>query len=204
VGLLVITSPFLPLLGAQGLSINYRCGDAEVRRRIGWIYIGPTIGFIAAGTFFFLMMFGAIVFAGSHGEPAQMFGIDVWRLLIVATFDFVPLVVGAFLLGLSFSIFYNGAVDPRLAIRRGAAIGFCGIVLSGLFVAFESLVQSQVEGSRWPSSGAGQNAMAAGARWRAIVFRGRCAAVVERAASVAADERYDGRCSELGLERARA
>ena len=68
----------------------------------------------------------------------------MWRLVLVGTFDFVPFVIGAFLFGLTFAMFYNGAVDPRLAIRRGAAIGFLGIVLSTLFVAFESLIQSQV------------------------------------------------------------
>jgi len=143
-GGLTIISPFLPLLGAQGLTINYRSGSTEDRRRIGWIYLGPTIGLVVASVFFFLMLFGAVAFRGAQGEPARLFGIDMWRLVLVGTFDFVPFVIGAFLFGLTFAMFYNGAVDPRLAIRRGAAIGFLGIVLSTLFVAFESLIQSQV------------------------------------------------------------
>lgn len=165
--LLTTAAPFLTILGSHGLEINYHCGDDDDRRRIGWIWLGPALGFIVASVFFWLTMLGAVFFHGPHGEPARWFGIDVWLLFLSSLFLFVPLTIGAFLLGLAFSIFYNGAIDPRLTIRRGALIGFGGIVFSGLFVGFESLIQSQVVLHLGLS--AQTNAMAAGVL-AAVVF----------------------------------
>ena len=142
--IIVVVAPLLPMLAFDNLYVNYRYGSSEDRRRIGWMVLGPMFGFIAAAAIWWSLGLVAIAsIAGGRdfvllGMPLPSLALEVGTLLVF------PVVVASFLLGLALSIFYHGSLDPRLALRRGALVALCGVLLTGLFVAVEGAVTSQV------------------------------------------------------------
>ncbi len=141
VQMFAVIGGFLPLLGFGGLQVNYRYGDADDRRRIAWIYLGPAIGFFVGSLVYWLM--GLAMFAVFTGHQLTVAGLEIPALWVASMLLFMPFVTLCFLCGLGFSIFYRGALSPRLAIRRGAVITLCGLLLTALFVVVEGAITSQ-------------------------------------------------------------
>ncbi len=142
--IVVVAAPLLPMLAFENLHVNYRYGSGEDRRRIGWMVLGPLFGFIAA-TAIWGSLFLAAIASILGGRDFFLFGMALPSLALeVGTLLVFPVVVTSFLLGLALSIFYHGSLDPRLALRRGALVALCGVLLTGLFVAVEGAVTSQV------------------------------------------------------------
>jgi hypothetical protein len=139
--MLALPSVFIPFVGAGSLHANYRFGSDEDRRRIGWIYLGPTFGFILASVVYFGLMLWFL--ASSSYEP-RVFSVPVPALWLASTMLFFPALIASFVLGLAFAIFYRGSLNPRLMIRRGAVVALSGLLLTALFVSVEGLVSSQI------------------------------------------------------------
>jgi hypothetical protein len=133
---------FVPMFAASGLQANYRFGSDEDRRRIGWIYLGPVFGFIVGSSVYWVLMLWFLVRADA--ETTLLFGMTVPALWIASTLLFVPVLIASFVLGLAFAIFYQGSINPRLMIRRGTVAALSGVLLTGLFVAMEGVVTSQI------------------------------------------------------------
>lgn len=136
--------PFVLLLMAfDWLNIKYRTGGIEDRRRIGWIYLGPFIGFLVVESGFFFPMLATIFLPGASNDPHwRIFGLSLMELWLVCTFLFAPLLTASFLLGVAVSVFYSGTIDPKLAIRRSLMVGLSAILLTVVFVALENLLSS--------------------------------------------------------------
>ena len=142
VGMVPLVGVFVPMLGFSALQVNYRFGSDEDRRRISWIYFGSVAGFSLVSTVYWVLCLALVPALGGDGQ--RLFGLDLPALWVASMFVFVPVVVATFLAGLAVAIFQRGALDARLAIRRGAVIALCGVVLTVLFVVVEGAVTSQV------------------------------------------------------------
>src|SRR5690606_34652498 len=127
------------------LSLKYRHGDDDDRRRIGWIYLCPSVGMLVAA-FWILLGPAAWLFAPGafEGGGPHPFGLAVPQLWLVGLYCLAPMLVAAFLLGLACSVFYSGTLDPRLAMRRSLVAGTCGLSLTALFVFIENVVTAQI------------------------------------------------------------
>lgn len=134
----------LPGSALHALQVNYLFGGSTERRQIGWIYLGPVAGFVL-----FVLLYCGLALAGFAalrfgGEHPKLFGVELFALWVSSAMLFLPVMVAAFLIGLGFAVLYRGAIDSRLAIRRGAVIALCGVLLTALFVAIEGMITSQV------------------------------------------------------------
>jgi class 3 adenylate cyclase len=139
---LSIGSILVPSLAIAGLSANYHHGSEDARRRIGWIWIGPVLGMaIGMGTWLVLLFAIAI---GADDAAAHVLGVPAAALVIAMLLMLYPFVTACFVLGLAVAIFHGGSLDPRLAVRRGAVLTLCGVLLTAAFVAIEGALTSQL------------------------------------------------------------
>ena len=129
----------------EWLSLKYRHGSDDDRRRIGWIYLCPSLGVLAVAAWLLLgpaaWLFFPAAFDGGGPFP---FGLSVPQLWMIGLYCLAPVLLASFLLGLACSMFYSGSLDPRLAMRRSLVAGACGLSLTALFVFIENLVTAQV------------------------------------------------------------
>jgi hypothetical protein len=133
-----------PTMTFEWLRAKYRSADAADRRRIGWIYLGPMLGAIGTGLWF---ASGPVLLVFAHGtatDTLPLFGIDLRQAWLMGAYCLLPALIASFLLGLAFSVFYRGALDPRLIVHRSLLAGACGLALTVFFVAAENLVSSQI------------------------------------------------------------
>lgn len=129
-------APFLPalsggLLGWYALwaavlafRVNYVQSDPVDRRRMLWVLQGMLA--FGAGMFFL----GSVALANDVSGAAPLQG--VFDALVR-----VPMLL--LLLFLAMAVFYDGALDPRLAIRRTTVYGALGPLLVILFAGLENL-----------------------------------------------------------------
>jgi len=159
------------------LQAKYATGSAEDRRRIGWIHLGPAAGFAATA----IALFGLLAASAIVGSDAPvLFGAPLVAWCVVSWFCVVPVLVGCFLLGLAFSMFYAGSLDPRLAMRRSLLAGLSGASLTLAFVILENLASSALAAR---SGLSGQTSVLAAGTVAALVFaplRSRLDAIVGR------------------------
>lgn len=132
----------LPLAGFGGISINYQFGDDDARRRIGWLYLLPTFVF-AVGA---VAWVGGMVLSLLRGFDGsiQIAGMSADALALAGALLFFPVIVAAFLLSVALAVFYQGSLDPRLALRKGTAVALLGVMLTMLFVALEGAASAQI------------------------------------------------------------
>jgi hypothetical protein len=174
--------------GVRHLRIRYRTSGPADRRRILWVVQG-----------FFLAMWA--IFIGIAGLlPAALAAAAeapwIWPTLPVLAIAAAPLVITVFL---AIAIFYDGAIDPALVIRRTALYGAFGVVLTFLFAGVENLASSAI-GARlgvpegWAGwIGAGTVALVFGfARDGLSRLLGRIVGPVTRSGSVESRLRTDG------------
>ena len=100
--------------------------------RIHWIFGGVTTAFIAWA------VLGILPFA-----LGPLLGDLGWGLYMAASLGIAPfaMLIG----GLGFAVLYQGAIDPRLAIRKTTVYGALGILSIILFGVIESLVSELLE-----------------------------------------------------------
>lgn len=133
----------LAMLAAfQGLQYHHREAIADDRARIDWIY--GTL--LVAGMIFLAiapLWWGAlaVLVPSMEGSLLSMPGVV---MLLGPTAIGAELFLLAFVVSLALSIFYRGAVDPRLAMRRISVFGLMSLVVAVLFVLLERAVAMKI------------------------------------------------------------
>ena len=141
-GLVILAPIFAWEVATNSLQMHAESMLAEDRRKIDWIKSTLLIGGVLVITLhlggtalsFFLMNFLAnrdIFIPGG----ILMFG---------PFFAAIQLLVLAFVVALALSIFYRGAIDPRLAARKITVFGVLGLAVAFLFVLFERTVAMKI------------------------------------------------------------
>lgn len=132
----------VPIAGFVGIGINYEFGDDDARRRIGWLYSLPTLTFVTCSVAWFTAMFLLLLlgFDGVYGIA----GMPAEALWLASSLLFFPVIVAALLLSIALAVFYQGSLDPRLALRKGSVVALLGVLLTALFVAVEGAASAQI------------------------------------------------------------
>lgn len=103
--------------------------------RVRWISGGATTAFLAWA------VLGTLPFALTPLLGDVGWGLYVALALGIAPFAMLALLIG----GLGLAVFYQGAIDPRLAIRKTTVYGALGVLFIVLFAVVESLVSEVLE-----------------------------------------------------------
>jgi hypothetical protein len=113
------------VLSVSNLRVAYRAAAPDGRRRMFWVFEGllaTVVIFAVASALRLIQMIGG-------GTTGKFFTVS----MIVA---FLVLVVC-----LTIAMFFSGALDPALTIKRTAVYGLLGVALVFVFVAVENTVQ---------------------------------------------------------------
>lgn len=130
-----MTVPMFPLIFAFYVTkTNARLGLPEDRRAVEWIYWSVML----AGMLFGLSFVGSMAWAltGDIGGSLKAF---IYTAILGPVLVTLTLIIA-----LAMSVFYRGAVDPALMVRRTALYSVLGVLLTALFVAMEGALSSQV------------------------------------------------------------
>jgi hypothetical protein len=104
------------------------------RRRIEWIAFVPTATALALLALLYPLLIGHWLFAtrGSlnWAHVATLFSAPIMALVVLGA--------------LAMSMFYRGAIDPALMLRRSALYSLLGVVLTTLFVAVEGAMSNEL------------------------------------------------------------
>ena len=112
------------------LRIGFGTGSEEGRRRILWIYGGLIAAFgVPAGVEVVLFALGPVI--GDVNYALIMLGLTMA----------VPASMVIFVSALGVAVFYHGALDPRLAIRRTTVFGSVGVLFVSLFAGLGNLAE---------------------------------------------------------------
>lgn len=131
----VATIGFLPLAWGA-LDLQYRTGNAEDRARISWLALGLVIcGWV------FMITYGGAMFWLIKGGGEQ-----AGNVLVKLTALLPPVLAIVFLLLLVASIFFRGAIDPRLAIRKTSLYGFVALIITIAVAATQNAAVAQLVG----------------------------------------------------------
>jgi class 3 adenylate cyclase len=133
----------VPLLACGGMLLTYRHGLAEHRRKIEWIFWGIALGPWLAMAGPVAAIFVGLTAAMGWPWPAS----DVGSIDSVVRTSFAlgpPLTALFFVLGVAFSIFYAGAIDAGLALRRTTIYALLAVLLTTVFVALEGIASAGV------------------------------------------------------------
>ena len=126
----------------ENLQFHHREAVPEDRARIDWIYAtmlfaGIILGAVSPLWFALLPWLIPYMEARAVAPPGVM-------LIMGPTIMSIELFVAAFVAALALSIFYKGAVDPRLAARKLTVFGLLGLVVAFLFVLLERTVALKI------------------------------------------------------------
>jgi hypothetical protein len=153
-------------VSAANLRAGYRVADAEGRRRIFWVLEGfllaTTIALVASAL-------KLVQDATGYVAPVRFW----YGLSMMAAF-------AALLACLAVAMFYAGAVDPALAIRRTAVAGLVGLAMVVLFATLEQALQGWLGERLGLSARAGGIVTGVGVGLAFEPLRTRTAALVER------------------------
>jgi class 3 adenylate cyclase len=137
VGLAILMVVLTLLEAVRLMRIGYRTGTAEQKRSALWVIQG----FIA---FSWALFIGISLFVL----------LEVWRpfeslLLQLALQELAPNLLfvagfGALTLSIAFAVFYRGAMDPGLMIRKTTLYGAVGVAMVGTFVAIEGFLSAYI------------------------------------------------------------
>lgn len=136
--LLVI--PVLGIVYAWGITMgkiqmDYRLGDATVRKQVLWLLLGTTFPAWSCGVFF-------------CGLVVTLFAPPVLPYVMLFMVPYVPtLSFLLFVVFLMVSIFFYGAIDPERVLRASALYSFLGLVLTALFAIAEQLLSPLLTGA---------------------------------------------------------
>ena len=118
------------------LDFQYRIGSKEDRTRISWL----ALGLIICG------WLGLIAFGGGMLWLLRGGSEQAASVLVVLTALLPPLFAIIFILLLAVSIFFRGAVDPRLAIRKTSLYGVVALGITMAVAATQGAAVTQLAG----------------------------------------------------------
>lgn len=125
----------------QGLQYHHREAIADDRARIEWIHGALVAAALVVAAIPPLWWAILIVLLPSI-EPSASFSAGM--VFFGPGFVAIELLLLAFVGSLALSVFYRGAVDPRLAMRRISVFGLMGLVVAVLFVVLERAVAMKI------------------------------------------------------------
>lgn len=130
------------MLGIRALRVGFGSANPEDRGRILWIVNGFVAAFWAA---IFLTVFPGLLYGAYEGYIGA--GRDVSSELVFQVYDDVGslIPISVILLSVITGVFYHGAVDPALALRKTTVYGAMAIAAVFLFAGLESLVSELLE-----------------------------------------------------------
>lgn len=142
--LLVLTIWFGGMGNAfEKLKYHHRNGIPEDRTKIEWIYATMLVAGILAVTVAPLWWTVSIIWIIPALEARGIFPPGA-LLFLGPTIVSLELLIFAFVVALAMSIFYRGAVDPRLAARKLTVFGVIGLLVAFLFVLVERTVALKI------------------------------------------------------------
>jgi hypothetical protein len=153
-------------VSALNLRAGYRGADAEGRRRIFWILEGFLL---ATGIALFASLLKVLQDATGFVPPVRFW----YGLSMMAAFL-------ALLACVAVAMFYAGALDPALAIRRTAVAGVVGLTMVVMFATLEQVLQGYVGQWLGLSDRAGGILTGVGVGLTFEPLRARTSAFVER------------------------
>ena len=126
----------------ENLLFHHRQALPEDRARIDWIYATMLVAgivLLAVSPLWWALLLWLIPYMEANAivPPGQV-------LFIGPTIISIELFVMAFVTALALSIFYKGAVDPRLAARKLTVFGLLGLVVAFLFILLERTVALKI------------------------------------------------------------
>lgn len=128
--MLAVVTLIVLVVAVENLRSSLRGADAGARRRAYWVLEG-----FVAGTF--VLAVGSVVKLVLMLEHLQT-TVDWYGLAIVASW-------ATLLVCVAIAMFFAGALDAGLAIRRTAVVGLVGILMVFVFTAVESLVGEHLQ-----------------------------------------------------------
>jgi class 3 adenylate cyclase len=141
--LLMLSPLFAFVFIIEALKIQEKTGEEE-RRRVQWIY-GPMDAISGIWVVLFAVLsFNVIAKAATGGIFAvqtlldRTLGNPAILLALLAT------IFAALLMGMAVSIFYLGALDPKLAVKRISVWSIVGILIAFIFLALERFVATKL------------------------------------------------------------
>lgn len=135
---MLLWATFLTVLGGTYLLVlaHHRFGDAPTRARLAWILGGVTLA-VWAWVLLGILPFGLGPLLGGVG-----YGLYLAAVVAVSP----PLVYAIIVASLAMATFYQGAIDPGLAVRRSTLFGVTAVIYVAAFGGIENLVSGWVEG----------------------------------------------------------
>jgi hypothetical protein len=156
------------IIGMRNLLAGFRVAQAEERRRLLWLVAGTSI----AGWMILVPLLGIPIVA------LTPFSIDWLPFVAGLLWVFAPAVlVGA----VGVAIFYSGAVDPALVLKRSTIYGILGTAAFVLFTALESVLSNLFEATFGLPGLAGSIVAGCVAAGFMIPVRGQLARMSQRA-----------------------
>ena len=126
----------------ENLQFHHRHAVAEDRARIDWIYATMLVAglvLLAVSPLWWATLMWLIPQLEAHAivplGPELFFG---------PTIISIEIFVLVFVMALALSIFYRGAVDPRLAARKFTLLGLLGLIVAFLFILIERTVALKI------------------------------------------------------------
>lgn len=125
---------FVGTMAWSVFDFQYRTGNAEDRTRISWLALG-------------LVLCGWLVVIGASGGTVWLIlgGAEPAAQLLVALLALAPPAAATVIvLLLGVSIFFRGAIDPRLAIRKTSLYGFVALIVTVVVAATQNTAVVQL------------------------------------------------------------
>lgn len=127
----LVAFPAVIAISALNLRLSYRLADVEGRRRIRWIVDGCVVGVIALfanPALQYIMPLIGLGDALTQTVTSTVFAVGVLAMVIC----------------LAVGVFYDGALESALVIRRSAIYTAFGVLITFLFAGVENLVSSHL------------------------------------------------------------
>jgi class 3 adenylate cyclase len=125
------------LLGIENLRTKYAASDAQERRALLWVVEGFVSGLWGLFAVAVVVAVGTSVEMFFDWSPGAAGAIILFLLVFLS-----PLVVVA---SLFIGVFFHGAVDPSLAIRKTSVYGSVGVLFLFLFAGFGNAAEGFLE-----------------------------------------------------------
>ncbi len=131
------------------LQFHHRHGLPDDRLRIEWIYSTTLVGSLFALGMILVGMIVFVIVTMTAGEAGARYS----GLFMLVPFTLaVPVFAISFLVAVTLSIFYRGAVDPRLMARKVTVWWMLGAVVAVLFILVERAVAVRIaQWLGWPA-----------------------------------------------------
>jgi hypothetical protein len=135
---MLLWTAFLAIPGGTYLLVvaHRRVLDAPAGARLTWILGGVTLA-VWAWALLGILPFGLGPLLGGVG-----YGLYLAAIIALSP----PLVYAILVISLAMATFYQGAIDPELAVRRSTLFSVTAVIYVGVFGGIENLVSGWVEG----------------------------------------------------------